>query len=79
LISHQDDYEPIHDLYKRFQPMKIPAFPLALTLAGVLPFALGVLAAFIGWPVGRLSAHALVLTYGAVILSFLGGVQWGMT
>jgi hypothetical protein len=48
-----------------------------LGLAGVLPFAAGALAAWRPDPVGTFAATAL-LAYGAVILSFLGGIHWGL-
>ncbi|MCC5812639.1 MAG: DUF3429 domain-containing protein [Ectothiorhodospiraceae bacterium] len=49
-----------------------------LGAAGAIPFILGALAAWtIGdSPVGRWTVGAATL-YGAVILSFLGGIQWG--
>lgn len=52
---------------------------IILGSAGVLPFVLGALAAWIlgDSPVGRWSVDATTL-YGAVILSFLGGIQWGL-
>lgn len=56
----------------------IPAAPLILGLAGVLPFA-GYLAALLtglGLP-PAIAAEGLAL-YGAIILSFMGGVQWGL-
>ncbi len=48
-----------------------------LGLAGVLPFAAGALAAWRPDPVGAFAVTAL-LAYGAVILSFLGGIHWGL-
>lgn len=56
---------------------KIPFSALVLGWAGVLPFAAGALAMLIGAPPGR-NALLPLLIYGAVILSFLGGVRWGM-
>ncbi|WP_291206039.1 DUF3429 domain-containing protein [Hyphomonas sp.] len=57
----------------------IPAAPLMLTAAGVLPFAAG---AGVMWmarenPVLQAQAGLTLLVYGAVILSFLGGLRWG--
>lgn len=59
---------------------KIPTVALWLGLSGVLPFVLGVLLiAFDGF--GRIDPHlskTILLAYGAVILSFLGGARWGL-
>ncbi len=57
----------------------IPGVPLALTLAGLIPFVAG---AALMWapdigPVQQAQAALCLLVYGAVILSFLGGVRWG--
>lgn len=66
-------------------PERIPAAALWLGVAGLIPFvALPVLAA-IGpgalplptWLGAHMSVPALLL-YAAVILSFMGGVQWGL-
>ncbi|MEM7766745.1 MAG: DUF3429 domain-containing protein [Pseudomonadota bacterium] len=60
----------------------IPIAPLALTLAGLVPFVAS--AAVMVWAgddpenaVRAGQAGFVVLAYGAVILSFLGGVRWG--
>ncbi len=58
---------------------RIPPAPLVLGLGGLIPFwvlALGVLAGgAAGFGPGRL---ALALAaYGAIIVSFLGGIRWG--
>ncbi|MCC5811143.1 MAG: DUF3429 domain-containing protein [Ectothiorhodospiraceae bacterium] len=52
---------------------------ILLGSAGVLPFVFGALAAWtVGdSPLGHWSVEAATL-YGAVILSFLGGIQWGV-
>lgn len=56
----------------------IPRPALVLGWLGVLPFAAFSLAAATGAiPLPVNSANALVL-YGAVILSFMGGAQWGL-
>lgn len=57
----------------------IPAAPLLLTLAGIAPFVAG---AGVMWaaeddPVLQAQAGLTLLVYGAVILSFLGGLRWG--
>lgn len=56
---------------------EIPAGAFWLGWAGVLPFA--ALSALSIWG-GSLSAWALglLVTYGMIILSFMGGVQWGL-
>ncbi len=45
-----------------------------LGYAGLVPFAAAALGHLAGLPVDRLG-----LAYGAIILSFLGGIQWGST
>ena len=57
---------------------RIPASVRRLGSAGLIPFVIGAILAWavptlIGMPVGR-----LVLVYGAVILSFVGGMHWGL-
>lgn len=58
----------------------IPPVPLALGAAGLIPFvglAAGIATGLdLGWGADAL-ARALAL-YGALILSFLGGVRWGI-
>lgn len=63
----------------------IPTVPLALGAAGLLPFV--GLAALMAWlrvvdtgldPAWRGLAGGVIVGYGAVILSFLGGVRWGV-
>lgn len=52
----------------------------ALSLSGVIPFALATLfLVFVGkgHPLQPVAVDALK-TYGAVILSFLGGIRWGL-
>lgn len=51
----------------------------ALTLAGALPFliATALLYAFDAAAI-RVPAITALVTYAAVILSFLGGIQWGL-
>lgn len=58
----------------------IPPAPLALTIGGLMPFfgsALAILA-LAGDAAGQAAASLVLLVYGAVILSFLGGVRWGV-
>ena len=56
----------------------IPPAARWLGFAGLLPFGAAALAALLP----RMPLHGLALTallaYGAVILSFLGGVRWGL-
>lgn len=58
----------------------VPRVPLWLGLAGVLPFAIGMVVYAAGgiWIVDQAFALRSTLGYGAVILSFLGGTRWGM-
>jgi hypothetical protein len=56
----------------------IPGAALALGLAGLIPFAAG--AASLWVPLPALTPELglrLVIAYGAIILSFLGGIRWG--
>ncbi len=57
----------------------IPAVPLALTLAGLVPFiaAASIVAAAGDDVVLRAQAGLVLIVYAAAILSFLGGVRWG--
>lgn len=59
-----------------------PLAPLALGAAGLLPFAVLALAVLLGWDAAFGLRHGLartaLVTYGAVIASFLGGVRWGL-
>ncbi len=56
----------------------VPAAAAWLTGLGMLPFA-GLAVAYLAMP-GRAGEAAAfgVLVYGAVILSFLGGIRWGL-
>ena len=56
----------------------IPASALALGLAGILPFAAAALSLWTPLPqLGPDSGLRLGVVYGAIILSFLGGIRWG--
>lgn len=58
-------------------PQRIPSVPLWLGLTGLIPFGATALAsAFLDGDLHHQASLAL-LAYGAVILSFLGGVRWG--
>ena len=62
----------------RLEGNRIPAPALALGVAGLLPFAAAALAQYVSLP-GLAPAFGLQLgiVYGAIILSFLGGIRWG--
>lgn len=56
----------------------IPASALVLGLAGLIPFAAGALAQWLALPLLADGAGLkLIVSYGAIILSFLGGIRWG--
>jgi hypothetical protein len=56
----------------------IPGMALVLGLAGLIPFAAGAAALWIPLqPLTPESGTKLVVSYGAIILSFLGGIRWG--
>lgn len=59
---------------------RIPGAPLGLGLAGLLPF-LGLAAACWAapaWGYDRRQVDLALVTYAAVIVSFLGGIRWGL-
>ena len=57
----------------------IPDVPLGLGLGGLVPFIALALALALQHPtLWGLAAAPALLGYGAVILSFLGGVHWGL-
>lgn len=58
----------------------VPRAPLWLGLGGALPFAACLVAYAAGglWIVSQALALKVMLAYGAVILSFLGGIRWGL-
>ncbi|MEM6490627.1 MAG: DUF3429 domain-containing protein [Pseudomonadota bacterium] len=55
----------------------IPKPARVLGLAGVIPFAAGALAVWVAPAEYQFAAFTAQTLYAAVILSFLGGVQWG--
>jgi hypothetical protein len=60
------------------QPADIPRPALWLGLLGAVPFLAGAIAQWFAAPhVGHIPVLAASLLYGAVILSFLGGIRWG--
>jgi hypothetical protein len=56
----------------------VPPPARILGLAGLLPFWGGVLALIVLDEPGRRAALVAVIAYGAVILTFLGAVHWGL-
>lgn len=65
-------------MLNRFFP-GVPMPAVGLGLAGLIPFYACAVAA-VALPGGQPQAYALtlLLAYGAIILSFLGGVHWGL-
>jgi len=58
---------------------RLPFLAVVLGLAGLIPFILcGLEATSANTPAAAIAAQLLVM-YGAIILSFLGGVHWGFT
>lgn len=58
---------------------EIPELPLALGLAGLAPFlGLSLALALTRGEVFGIAVGPALLGYGAIILSFLGGVHWGL-
>jgi hypothetical protein len=55
-----------------------PAWPLWLGLAGLLPQLLALFPVIGGNPDARFIALACAFAYAALILSFLGGMWWGL-
>lgn len=49
-----------------------------LGLAGLIPFVAGAALQWASPPGWRMLAGSALLTYGAVIVSFLGGIHWGL-
>lgn len=59
-------------------PTATPSLPLMLGLAGLIPFVATAALAWLAPVVWQVVAVDAFLYYSAVILSFLGGVQWGV-
>ncbi len=49
-----------------------------LGVAGVLPFAACAVNLHIGWPLFNGFAVQIFIVYSAVVLSFMGGIRWGL-
>jgi hypothetical protein len=58
--------------------MHLPRFAIPLGIAGLIPFLGAGFGAVVYDQVQALRMLSALMTYGAVILSFLGGVQWGV-
>ena len=58
--------------------VKIPFGARWLVLLGAVPFVAMTVAATIDTSVGVDSTRFVLRAYGAIILSFLGGIQWGL-
>ena len=56
----------------------IPRAALILGWAGVLPFAALALGALLDLALPVAQPRQALISYGAIILSFMGGVQWGL-
>ena len=57
---------------------RIPVAALVLGLAGLIPFAAGAASLWVRLPLlPPETGLQLVVVYGAIILSFLGGIRWG--
>ena len=57
---------------------RIPTVALGLGLGGLLPFALAAVSQWMDVPmVPPAKGLVLAIAYGAIILSFLGGIRWG--
>lgn len=56
---------------------KVPQAPFLLGVAGALPFVFGTVLTLLGGQTAGWGETAL-LGYGAVILSFMGGIHWGI-
>ena len=56
-----------------------PTLPFVLGLSGLIPFWALALAKATGWPhaIPPGEVAGMLATYGATILSFLGGIRWG--
>lgn len=58
---------------------RTPIAALVLGWAGVIPFVAGAIGPFVIADVGLAALTALATSvYGALVLSFLGGIRWGM-
>jgi hypothetical protein len=71
-LSYEPDTDMLRDL------LTIPKVAFWLGFSGLIPFVVAVAVGLLpAAPLHDLSLQAL-LAYGAVILSFLGGIRWGL-
>jgi hypothetical protein len=56
---------------------RLPPLAVILGIAGLVPLIVCALAAAHIDPSGNTASMVALITYGAVVLSFLGGVHWG--
>lgn len=72
--------QPIGEPRRRVKPPKasIPAAANWLGALGALPFVMLAVSGTVLEPAGQRTALVALVAYGAVILSFLGGVHWGL-
>ena len=56
----------------------VPSPARQLGLAGLIPFVVLSAASWLAAPEWQLRTHEALLGYGAVILSFMGAVHWGL-
>lgn len=56
---------------------KIPDSAFILGLAGLIPFGVSASALWVRGTIDHFAATLALVAYGAVILSFLGGINWG--
>jgi len=61
-----------------FASSRIKRIAWILTAAGTIPFIVATAFLFRGEAHVRVPAIAALITYSAVILSFLGGIEWGL-
>lgn len=57
--------------------VEVPRPALTYGLAGLIPFAACTVAVWTSSPILQVEGISLLLTYAAVILTFLGGIHWG--
>ena len=58
--------------------MSAPRFAVVLSLAGAVPFIAGTVLLWFGPAQNVAPILQAVVTYAAIVLSFLGGIQWGI-
>ena len=60
-------------------PRNVPVLAMLLGVAGLVPFVVCGLASVSTSFIGAQAAAQLLIAYGAVVLSFLGGIHWGVS